>query len=216
MRILIADDHGIVREGLKLLINKQADMEVIGEAEDGLTAARLAKELVPDIVIMDISMPNLSGIQATQLIRRENPNTKIVVLSMYFNRNFVMETLNAGALGYVLKSCVFDELLRAIRTVAANEHYLSPRIADILVEDYISNQRAANNESIGSRLTSRECQILQLLTEGMSIKRIALRLNISPKTADANRRQLMDKLGISSVAELTKYAIREGLTSTEF
>ncbi len=216
MRIIIADDHGIVREGLRLLIDKQPDMEVIGEAEDGLMVVRLAKELLPDVVIMDISMPNLNGVQATQLILRENPNAKVVVLSMYFNRDFVMETLNAGALGYVLKSCVLDELLRAIRTVAANEHYLSPRVADILVEDYISHLPAAKNKSIAGRLTSRECQILQLLAEGKSIKQIALRLNISPKTADANRRQIMDKLDISSVAELTKYAIREGLTSTEF
>jgi len=216
MRILIADDHGIIREGLRLLIDTQPDMEVIGEAEDGLIATRLAKELLPDIIIMDISMPNLNGIQAIQLILHENPNTKIVVLSMFFNRAFIMKTLDAGALGYVLKSSIFDELLRAMRTVAANEHYLSPRIADILIEDYISRLGGAGDKSVAGGLTDREHQILQLLAEGKSIKQVALSLNISPKTADANRRQIMGKLGIFTMAELTKYAIREGLTSTEF
>lgn len=215
MRILIADDHGVVRQGLKFLIEKQPDMEVVGEAEDGLVAARLAKELLPDIVIMDVSMPNLNGIEATRLIVREGPTARIIALSMYFNRNLVIEMLKAGALGYVLKSYLFDELVRAIRAVAANEHYLSPRVTAVLVEDYI-NQLPASDKSTPGGLADRERQILQLLAEGQSTKQIALRLNISPKTADANRRQIMNKLGIFNVAELTKYAIREGLTSVEF
>jgi len=215
MRILIADDHGVVRQGLKFLIENQPDMEVVGEAEDGVVAARLAKELLPDIVIMDVSMPNLNGIEATRLILHECPNTRVIALSMYFNRNLVIEMLKAGALGYVLKSYLFDELVRAIRAVADNEHYLSPRVTAVLVEDYI-NQLPASDKSTPCGLAERERQILQLLAEGQSTKQIALRLNISPKTADANRRQIMNKLGIFNVAELTKYAIREGLTSAEF
>ncbi len=215
MRILIADDHGVVRQGLRFLIEKQPDMEVVGEAEDGLVAARLAKELLPDIVIMDVSMPNLNGIEATRLILHEAPDARIIALSMYFNRNLIIEMLKAGALGYVLKSYLFDELVRAIRAVAANERYLSPRVTAVLVEDYI-NQLPASDKSTPCGLADRERQILQLLSEGQSTKQIALRLNISPKTADANRRQIMNKLGIFNVAELTKYAIREGLTSVEF
>lgn len=215
MKILIVDDHGILREGLKFLLEKQNDMEVIGEAEDGLSAVRLAKDLQPDVVIMDISMPNLNGIEATSLIIREVPGVKIIALSMYSNKKFIIDVLKAGASGYVLKSYLFDELVKAIRSVAANERYLSPKVASVLVDEYIS-KNFANKSSESDILSERERKILQLLAEGKSIKEIALSLHLNPKTADANRRQIMDKLGIYNIAEITKYAIREGLTSAEF
>ena len=215
MKILIVDDHGILREGLKFLLEKQDDMEVIGEAEDGLSAVRLAKDLQPDVVIMDISMPNLNGIEATSLIIREVPGAKIIALSMYSNKKFIIDVLKAGASGYVLKSYLFDELVKAIRSVAANERYLSPKVAAVLVDEYI-NKKLANKSTESNILSERERKILQLLAEGKSIKEIALSLHLNPKTADANRRQIMDKLGIYNIAEITKYAIREGLTTTEF
>jgi len=215
MRIIIVDDHGIVREGLKSLLQNQSDMEVVGEGQDGQVAVDLAEQLTPDMVIMDMSMPNLNGIEATRLILQHNPNIKVVILSMHSDRHIVKETLEAGASAYVLKSNLFDEMLRALETVAKGGRYLSPRITDVVIDDYVS--KSTEGESVKTiKLTSRERQIVQLVAEGKSIKEIALILHISPKTADSNRRQIMNKLGFSGVAELTKYAIREGLTSLEF
>jgi DNA-binding NarL/FixJ family response regulator len=215
MRILIADDHGIVRQGLRSLIEKDPGMEVIGEAEDGQRVVELVGELLPDVVIMDVTMPKLNGIEATRLILQKHPGVNVIVLSMHPDKHIVKETLEAGASGYVLKSYLFDELSRALEAVAANERYLSPRVAGIVVEDYV-RQPSAEATAAPAKLTSRERQIVQLLAEGKATKEIARLLHISPKTADANRRRIMNKLDISSVAELTKYAIREGLTSTEF
>lgn len=215
MKILIADDHGIVRQGLKSLIEKDPDMEVIGEAADGQTVVQLVDELLPDVVIMDVTMPKLNGIEATRVILQKHPQVNIIVLSMHPDKHIVKETLEAGASGYVLKSYLFDELSRALEAVAANERYLSPRVAGIVVEDYV-RQPSAQSTASPAKLTGRERQIVQLLAEGKTTKEIARLLHISPKTADANRRRIMNKLDIFSVAELTKYAIREGLTSTEF
>lgn len=215
MRIIIVDDHGIVREGLKSLLQNQSDMEVVGEGEDGQVAVELAEQLSPDMIIMDMSMPNLNGIEATRLILQNNTNTKVVILSMHSDRHIVKETLEAGASAYVLKSNLFDEMLRALETVAKGGRYLSPRITDVVIDDYVG--KSAENESVmTAKLTSRERQIVQLVAEGKTTKEIANILYISPKTADSNRRQIMNKLCFTSVAELTKYAIREGLTSLEF
>jgi DNA-binding NarL/FixJ family response regulator len=215
MRIIIVDDHGIVREGLKSLLQNQPDMEVVGEGQDGQVAVELAEQLSPDMVIMDMSMPNLNGIEATRLILQHNSNIKVVILSMHSDRHIVKETLEAGASAYVLKSNLFDEMLRALESVAKGGRYLSPRITDVVIDDYVG--KFAEGESAKTpKLTSRERQIVQLVAEGKSIKEIARILYISPKTADSNRRQIMNKLDLSSVAELTKYALREGLTSLEF
>ena len=215
MKIVIADDQGIMRQGLAALIREQPDMEVVGEAQDGWQAVALAKELKPDAVVMDISMPNLNGVDATRQILAENPNIKVVALSMHPDRHYVTEILKAGALAYVLKSCFVDELVKALHAAAAGEHYLSPQITDVLVDEIV-NKASANDQNGLSRLTGRQRQVLQLTAEGLSTKQIAARLCISPKTADANRREIMNQVGIFSIAELTKYAIREGLTSAEF
>ena len=215
MKVLIAEDHGVVRQGLRALIENEPDIEVVGEAEDGLKVVELAKQLLPDVVLMDITMPNLNGVEATRFIREDNPNIQIIALSVHFDRHFVMEMLRAGASGYVLKSYLFDEVLRALRTVEAGRHYLSPKITEIVLDDYIPLISKAQ-EASRELLTTRERHIVQLLAEGKTTKQIALHLHVSPKTVDSNRRQVMDKLGISTVAELTKYAIREGLTSAEF
>ena len=215
MRILIADDHGVVREGLKVLIENQPGMKVIGEADDGHKVAQLAKQHSPDIIVMDIAMPNLNGVEATRLILEENPHIRIIALSVHSDKQFVTEMLKAGASGYVLKSCLFEEVLKALRTVDAGEYYISPKITEI-VPDYHIPYVVDTDKSAGDHLTERERQIVRMVSEGHSIKQIALHVHISPKTADANRRQIMNKLGIFSIAELTKYAIREGITSTEF
>jgi DNA-binding NarL/FixJ family response regulator len=214
MRILIVDDHGIVREGLKSLIEKQSEMKVIGEAMDGNKAIQLTKKLSPDVVIMDVSMPNLNGVEATKYILREKPDVKVIILSMHTDSNIVKQSLKAGASGYVLKSYLFDELLNAIKAVEKNRCYLSPRITGVLVDNFRTEQAVDNPQP--PELTARERQILQLIAEGKTIKEIARVLHVSSKTADANRRQIMNKLGIFNIAELTKYAIREGLTTLEF
>lgn len=213
MNILIADDHAIVRQGLKALIEKEPGMEVIGEAENGEQAVALAKELAPDIVIMDMTMPLLNGIEATKYILRENPNVRIIALSMHSNSHIVRKALRAGALAYLLKSCLFDELSRALQAVTANTRYLSPQIAKLVTE---SDLPYSSDEVTHIELTPRERQILQLLVEGRSVKEIGAHLNISPKTVDATRRKMMNKLDISNLADLVRYAVREGLTSVEF
>src|SRR4030042_219145 len=171
MRIVIADDEGILRQGLSALIREQPGMEVVGEAQDGWEAVALAKELKPDAVVMDISMPNLNGVDATRQILAENPNIKVVALSMHPDRHYVTEILKAGALAYVLKSYFVDELVKALHAAAAGEHYLSPQITDVLV-DQIVNKTSANDHNRLSNLTGRQRQVLQLTAEGLSTKQI--------------------------------------------
>lgn len=211
IKILIADDHGILREAITSLLNNEFGMEVIGEAQDGRTAVQLAKELHPDVIIMDIAMPGLNGIEATRQIVREMPNIKVIALSVYADRRSVREMLKAGASGYVPKQCAFKELVTAIQNVVSNQTYLSSRISGIVVEEYV-HRLEENDNSAYSILTPREREVLQLIAEGKSTKAIAKELFVSNKTIEWHRRQLMNKLGAQSVAELVKYAIREGLT----
>jgi len=211
IKILIADDHKIVREAIGSLINNEFSMELVGEAEDGRTAVQLVRQLQPNVVVMDIAMPNLNGIEATRQIVHEFPDVKVVALSERSDRRSVLEMLKAGASGYVLKQCPFQELACAIRNAASNQMYLSPQISGTVVEGYIHHQ-AEHDDSAYSVLTPREREVLQLITEGKSTKVIAKELYVSSKTIDWHRSQLMKKLGVQSVAELVKYAINEGLT----
>lgn len=212
IRILLVDDHKILRDGICSLVKGYPDMEVVGEAADGRTALTLVEKLSPDIVIMDISMPDLNGIDATRRINADYPNVKVIALSMHYDKQFVSEIFKAGASGYLIKDSAFDELEHAIRVVMDNKTYINPQIASLVVESLVS-QPAASNQKAFSLLTEREREVLQLIAEGKSTKQIAADLSVSSKTVESHRRQVMGKLNIRNVAELTKYAIREGLTS---
>jgi len=214
IRIVLADDHTIVRQGLSQAIEQEEDMEVVGQAKDGLGTVELVRKLTPDIVIMDISMPDLNGIEATRQIRQEGDGVKVIALSMHSSKRFVTEMLKVGATGYLLKDCDYDELARAIRTVAEGKTYLSPSISDVIVEDMIRDNREDQSTAFAI-LTPREREVLQLMAEGNTTKQIGLRLHISPKTVEAHRLRVMNKLDIDNVAQLTKYAIQEGLTSPQ-
>jgi two-component system response regulator NreC len=213
-KILIVDDHRILREGLRSLINGIPKMEVIGEADNGREAVQIAAEKRPDVVIMDVNMPDLNGIEATRLLLKEQPTVKVIGLSMYSDKRFVTGLLRAGASGYILKSGAFEELAMAINTVMAGDIYLSPKVAGVVVEDYVGKM-AAGEKVLQAVLTAREREILQLLAEGKSSKEIASSLHVSEKTVHTHRQNIMEKLDIHSIAELTKYAIREGITSVE-
>jgi DNA-binding NarL/FixJ family response regulator len=212
IKIILADDHKIVRQGLRTMLESEADIEVIGEADDGRLAVRLARELSPQVIIMDVGMPDLNGIEATRQVLAESPGVKVIGLSMHCDRRFVMNMLKAGASGYLLKDSAFEELATAIRMVLGGKVYLSTEIANIVVKDYL---QGGGDESVFSVLTPREREVLQLMAEGKSSRQIADHLIISIKTVETHRMQIMHKLQIFSVAELTKYAIREGLASLD-
>lgn len=211
LKVLLADDHKIVRDGLRTLLQKHPDIIVIAETENGRATVQAVNERRPDLVVMDIAMPDLNGIEATRQIAADHPGIKIIALSMHSDKRFVTEMLKAGASAYLLKDCAFEELLIAIRAVTENKIYLSPGIAGVVVEDFIQSKKA--ELSVFSVLTDREREVLQLLAEGQTTKEIAAHLEVSIKTVETHRVKIMDKLGIHTIAELTKYAIREGLTS---
>ena len=214
VKILIVDDHKIVREGLCAMFTKLADMEVVGEAEDGVAAIRIARELRPDVVLMDVNMPNMDGIDAARRLLKELPETKIIALSMYAKKAFVTKMLDAGASGYVLKGVAFSELAEAVNTVMTGQVYLCATAATVLVDEYVDRSGKGRSTS-AARLTDRELTILEHLAGGKPSKEIALLLDISVQAVDATRRRIMQKLGIESLAELVKYAIRQGLTSID-
>jgi two-component system response regulator NreC len=211
VRVLVADDHQILREGLVTLLAK-AGLTVVGEAADGRTVVRLARELKPNVVIMDIAMPELNGIEATRQIVADVPGIKIIALSMHADKHFVRGMLQAGASGYLLKHCASQELVQAIRAVMNHQVYLSPGITELVVEDFKS---ATGDASAFSVLSPREREILQLYAEGKISREIAETLHISLKTVEAYRRQIIEKMDFKSFADLIKYAIREGLTTLE-
>lgn len=208
LRVLLVDDHQIIRDGLRAILEQQAGMCVVGEAADGHEAIALASSTRPDVVVMDISMPGLNGIDATRRITSELPGIHVVGLSMNVDRRYVLAMLSAGAMGYLLKDSAASELVRAIRTVAAGQSYLSPGITGFVIDTALHT--AAPEEP--PTLSVREREVLQLLAEGRTSKAIGATLHIAVTTVETHRRQIMSKLNLRTIAELTKYAIREGLT----
>ena len=213
-RIVIADDHRIVRQGLRSLVEKENDMEVVGMAANGRQALQITRKLKPDVVIMDISMPDLNGIDATCQIVNEVSGVKVIALSMHSEKQLIDGMLRAGAAGYLLKESAFEELIKAIRIVCTGKKYLSPDVTDIVLRDYL-NPSVDSDQPMTPDLTLREREVLQLIVEGCATKEVANRLNISVKTVESHRSRIMTKLDLHTVAELTKYAVRRGITSLE-
>lgn len=214
IRVVLADDHRILREGLASILEKDLRMDVVGQAENGRATVELTRQLKPDVVVMDLHMPELNGIEATRIIAGESPDVRILVLSMHSDRELVLEALRAGASGYLLKDCATDELERAIRDVLAHKTYVSPDIAHVVVGEIRSGSGAGPGDGLQA-LTSKERQVLQLLAEGKSVKETAVLLSVSIPTVETHKQHLMKKLELFTVAELTKFALRHGLTSLE-
>lgn len=214
IRILLADDHKLLVDGLRPLLEAQRDMEVVGVAADGLEATELAVASRPDIVLLDISMPSLNGIDAARNIVRELPDTKIIMLSMHADRKFIEASLRVGARGYILKESAAREVIEAVRAVHNGEFFLSGSVREQVLHDYVGLVKQGA-DTTPSPLSGREREVLQMLAEGKSTKDVADLLHLSVKTIESHRKQIMDKLDLHSIAELTKYAIREGLTQLE-
>ena len=206
IRILLADDHAVVRQGFKLILSAQPDMEIVGEAGNGREATQLAEELRPDVVVMDVAMPELNGIEATRRLSVSAPHTRVVALSMHKDSVYVREILRAGARGYLLKDSPAGDLVSAVRLVASGESYLSPAVSNAVLDDY--RKHVTNPIDL---LSSREREVLQMLAEGKTNKEIAVVLNLSVYTVDAHRGRIMEKLNLHSINELVRFAVRNGL-----
>lgn len=209
LRVLVADDHALIRDGLKALVNAQPDMEIVGEADNGRVTQEKAKELMPDILLLDISMPELNGVAAAELIRRECPTIKILVLTAYQDKGYLDRFLKLGASGYVLKLSAADELIEAIRLVAAGGIYLDPEMADRITDGYVQS-RLLRGEVRQKELTKREEEVLRLIAQGHSNKEISQQLNIAVKTVESHKANLMQKLELRTRTEIVRYALRQG------
>ncbi|MCX5683697.1 MAG: response regulator transcription factor [Planctomycetota bacterium] len=214
IRVLLVDDHQLFRQGLSSMLAGDPEIQVVGEAENGRKALKLASEVKPDVIVMDVSMPDLNGIEATRQIKAAAPRTRVIALSAHSDRRFVARMLEAGATGYLLKDCAFDELARAIRHVARDLVYLSPAVAAGVVADSLGHTLAPQAHPTVA-LTPRQREVIQLIAEGLTTKQIAAHLHISAKTVETHRQQLMKKLDVQSIADVTKYALREGLTTLD-
>jgi DNA-binding NarL/FixJ family response regulator len=209
LRIFLADDHAVLRDGLKALVNAQADMEVVGEADNGRTARLKVKELLPDVVVMDVSMPELNGVQATEILKRECPEVKVLALTAYKDKAYLDQLLKVGALGYVLKMSAAEELIEAVRAVAAGNVYVDQEMTEKIAEGYVRTQflRGVTRQR---DLTSREEQVIRLIAQGYANKEIASQLEISVKTVESHKTNVMEKLELKSRTEIVRYAVRQG------
>lgn len=214
VRVLLVDDHKMMREGLRSLLANEPDIEVVGEASDGRSALDLVRSLSPDVVVMDVGMPELNGVEAARRIRAEHPGVKVIALSTHTDKRYVHHMLEAGACGYVLKIAAHEELLRAVRAASLGKTYLSPEVAGFVV-DRSTHPHAGSEVSAFSSLGAREREVLQLVAEGKTSSETAKQMHISVKTVETHRRNIVQKLGLHGTAELTKYAVREGLTSLD-
>lgn len=209
LRVFLADDHAVIREGLKSLVNAQPDMEIVGEAENGRLAWQLAKALEPDVAVMDVSMPELNGVKATEILTQECPKIKVLALTVHEDQGYLRQILKAGAAGYVLKKAMAEELIHAIRTVAAGNTYIDPVLANNVVRGYLRDA-SVKDRLLGSDLSARETEVLRLIAWGYSNKEISSQLNIGTKTVETYKARLMDKLELRSRVEIVLYALHQG------
>ena len=213
INVMLVDDHSMVSEVLSALLAREPDIEVVATAKNGREAISKVREVKPDIIVMDVSMPDMNGLEACRRIMAEAPESRIIVLSMHAEKEYVVEAIRAGAKGYIQKMSAFKTLVGAIRIVQEENGFLDPIITGIVLKDYIAHLNEAGDPHEQSSLSSREREVLQLIAEGKNTKEIAFTLDISPKTVETHRRQIMQKLDLDNVADLTRYAIREGITS---